>query len=67
MGNAYLDAAKERKKNQTEIKASLSEQPTTSKLNITIPADYKKRLKEYCEKNYTTPAAFVRMCIDEFC
>lgn len=67
MGNAYLDAAKARKKNQDEIVAKLADESITEKLNITIPSDYKNRLKAYCEKNYTTPAAFIRMCIDEFC
>ena len=67
MSNAYLAAAKERQKNQAEIKAVLSNEKTMEKLNITIPSDYKKRLKEYCDKNYTTPAAFIRKCIDDFC
>ncbi len=67
MGNAYLAAAKERQKNQAEIKAVLSEQPKTEKLNITLPSEYKRRLKEYCKENYTSPAAFIRMCIDEKC
>ena len=44
MGNAYLDAAKARQKNQSDIKAVLADQSKTDKLNITIPSDYKKRL-----------------------
>ena len=67
MSNAYLTAAKERQKNQADIKAVLANEKTMEKLNVTLPADYKKRLKEYCEKNYTSPAAFVRMAIDEYC
>ena len=67
MENAYIKASKARKKDQQKIKDTLSEGRTVEKLNITIPSDYKKRLKEYCDNNYTTPAAFVRKCIDEFC
>lgn len=63
----FKTAAMARSKDQADIKAVLSDQAKTDKLNITIPADYKKRLKDYCDKNYTTPAAFIRMCIDEFC
>lgn len=67
MENAYIKAAKARQKDQTKIKDTLSDQRTMEKLNITIPADYKKRLKEYCDKNYLSPAAFMRMAIDEYC
>lgn len=67
MGNAYLAAAKERQKDQNQIKAVLANESTMEKLNITLPADYKKRLKDYCSNNYTTPAAFIRKCIDEYC
>lgn len=63
----FKTAAAARTKDQADIKAVLADQAKSDKLNVTIPADYKKRLKDYCEKNYTSPAAFIRMAIDEFC
>ena len=63
----FKKAAADRSKDQANIKAVIADQAKTSKLNITIPTDYKTRLKDYCDKNYTTPAAFIRMCIDEYC
>lgn len=63
----FKTAAAARSKDQANIKAVLANESTMEKLNITLPADYKKRLKEYCSNNYTTPAAFIRMAIDEFC
>ena len=65
--NSYLKSFEKRAKEQTKISQDIKDEVRIEKLNITIPSDYKKKLKEYCEKNYTSPAAFIRMCIDEYC
>lgn len=67
MANAYLDAAKARKKNQTDIKDKLSEKRIIEKINISIPSDYKDKLLKYCDNNYISASAFLRQCIDEKC
>ena len=67
MENAYLNAVKARQKDQQTINNTIKDVKTMEKLNVTIPAEYKKKLKDYCEKNYTNPAAFIRMAIDEYC
>ena len=67
MDNAYIKSIGTRKKDQDKIDNKIKSKKNVEKLNITIPSDYKARLRAYCEKNYTTPAAFIRMCIDEFC
>lgn len=67
MANAYLEAAKARQKNQTDIKDALSDKRKIEKINISIPSDYKERLLQYCDEHYMSASAFLRHCIDDYC
>lgn len=65
--NSYLKSFEKRAKEQDKIDKEIKEEAKYERLNLTIPSEHKKKLKEYCEKNYITPAAFFRKCIDEYC
>lgn len=67
MGNAYLEAAAKRQKDQSNIKDALSDKRKIEKINISIPADYKERLLQYCDEHYISASAFLRLCIDDYC
>ena len=67
MGNAYLEAAKAREKDQAEIKNALDDKRKVERINISIPSDYKNRLLKYCDDHYISASALLRQWIDEKC
>lgn len=58
-----------RKKEQEAIKAAngLESEKITEQMHFTIPADLKRKFIKYCEENYITPSAQLRIWIAQNC
>lgn len=69
MGSIFDQDIKAREKDQESIKAAngLEAKHVPDRISLSLPRDCKKQFLDYCEKNYISPSAQLRVWIAQFC
>ena len=69
MDSIYDQDIKAREKDQESIKAAngLEAKHVPDRISLSLTRDVKKQFIDYCEKNYISPSAQLRVWIAQFC
>ena len=67
--NIFAKALKEREIDQESIKAAIDLEVSqrSETIHLSLPAGCKNKFLNYCEKNYITPSAALRIWINQNC